>query len=242
MKLQKIKYSIIIYILCFGFFHLSCDRRPELPETPVIEFQSLKKYTYLEKGNFAQPELEDSLVINLKFQDGDGDLGLRRTEIYPPYNEFNYIYSDDGKTKQKIQSPNDFVNCYDYSVEPPDTFKVNRNPRHFNFFVEYWVKQKDGTFKKFDYDREICTLSNDVFGGTANNYISPHGRFPFLTPDNYSGPIEGTLTYYTIIDPLTIREIFEGKFIKLRIYIMDRAGHSSNTIETPEIYITPFNQ
>lgn len=225
-------------MLCFSFFHLSCDRRPELPETPVIEFQSLTKYTYL-SNNFSVPTFEDSLVINLKFEDGDGDLGLRRTENFPPFNEFEYFYLDNSTIKQKIKNPNDFSNCYDYSIENQlkDTFLVKRNLRHFNFFIEYLVKQKDGTFKPFDYDREICSINN-----TPRDYISPHGRFPFLTPNNYTGPIKGTLTYYTIIDPETIRQLFEEKYIKLRIYIMDRAGNSSNTIETPEVYITPFKQ
>ena len=58
-------------------FIVCCDKAPEYPVEPKIEFVSLSKNTF--QPNFS-PDIdttavEDSILVTIKFQDGDGDLG-----------------------------------------------------------------------------------------------------------------------------------------------------------------------
>lgn len=66
--------------------------------------------------------------------------------------------------------------------------------------------------------------------------VSYGGRFPRLRESAQSGPIEGTLQY-----KLGSLNFFneDSSIVKIRVYIRDRAGHVSNTIETapfPVVY------
>ncbi len=62
------------------------------------------------------------------------------------------------------------------------------------------------------------------------NYVSYAGTFPRLRESTVTGPIEGTLQY-----KLGSLNFFneDSSIVKIRVYIRDRAGNTSNVIETP---------
>jgi hypothetical protein len=63
----------------------SCLKAPDFPVTPVISFESLKQTYVPPVAAGATPG--DTLQFAIKFQDGDGDLGLDADDAkVPPYN------------------------------------------------------------------------------------------------------------------------------------------------------------
>ena len=67
--------------------------------------------------------------------------------------------------------------------------------------------------------------------------VPTSGFFQRLKVSDKLSPIEGSLDYY-----LTFPQAFTPKkdTIKLQIYIKDRAGHTSNTVETTPIVLNEF--
>jgi hypothetical protein len=64
---------------------VACNKPPEYPIEPHIEFKAIESYPIASLGGRF-----DSLVIVTRFEDGDGDLGLSaEDEQIPPYNEDN---------------------------------------------------------------------------------------------------------------------------------------------------------
>lgn len=90
---MKLSYLWVISIFAMT---TSCLESPEFPETPTIEFEDL---TYVEVGGFLE---SDSLILKFRFEDGDGDLGLRAQnaeDISAPYNEVSF-FSYNESTRQ----------------------------------------------------------------------------------------------------------------------------------------------
>lgn len=66
---------LVLALLSAGIGFYSCTPEPHFDNVPVITFESISKNTKLDGfGNKT-----DSLVIAVKFQDGDGDLGVSST-------------------------------------------------------------------------------------------------------------------------------------------------------------------
>lgn len=77
-----LKYSAPLLLLLLAFS--SCRKEPTYPNQPEIEFRRVEQYTF-EKNRV----LQDSLVLVIGFQDGNGDLGLAREDgpdWDPPFN------------------------------------------------------------------------------------------------------------------------------------------------------------
>jgi len=74
-------------IICFGIivavFFCGCRRPEEYSNIPEIKFISFEKYQAADSTIGA--------ILTFYYQDGDGDLGLDETDIYPPFN-FGSIY------------------------------------------------------------------------------------------------------------------------------------------------------
>jgi len=68
----------------------SCFDPPEYSVIPQIEFNSV---VFVEVGGFSDP---DSLILAIDFKDGDGDLGLGKTDISDPFHDSNYYLEDGG--------------------------------------------------------------------------------------------------------------------------------------------------
>jgi len=118
--------------------------------------------------------LGDSAILIFSFKDGDGDIGLKETEITAPY--------------------------------------------EYNCFLTY-MEKKDGIF-------------------VADSLPIPFWyRIPYTDTEDEKRCVSGnveikiTPTYYNWLSA-------DSDTIKFEIYILDRALHKSNIIETPEI-ITP---
>jgi hypothetical protein len=69
---------LIIASLAVGF--LSCMKPKEFPPEPQIEFVAMERIR------------PDSAHFIFTFQDGDGDLGLDDSDIYPPFDEDSPYY------------------------------------------------------------------------------------------------------------------------------------------------------
>ncbi len=97
-----------------------------------------------------------------------------------------------------------------------DYFYIKTNPYQYNFKVQFFVKNNDGTFSEFDFRREYCETHD--------------GRFPRLTDKDRA--LEGVINYSMVSSGFLAT--FSIKTLKLAITIYDRALNTSNTVETPE--------
>lgn len=233
--------SGFLIAIVIGLGLLSCFDPPEYPLTPEIEYQNL---VFVDVPDASEP---DSLLLFIKFRDGDGNLGLQPNETgcYLAgqdticFNEKNYFFSlKDGhylNYKDKRTNPNfsdlpDYVkpfDCinweivYDNAGQPQDTLYFELNENHYNIFVDFLVKQPDGSFEEFDWREEFCTTYD--------------GRFPILAKEkdlSSATPLEGTLRYAMLSTGFKFQ--FSIKTLKLRVQIQDRLLNKSNVIETPE--------
>lgn len=96
-----------------------------------------------------------------------------------------------------------------------DFFYIRQNPRHYNFKVEFYVMNDQGTFEEYDFRAEFCETHD--------------GRFPLLADKERA--LEGTINYSMV--SCCFQQIFSIKTLKLAITVYDRAGNESNRIETP---------
>jgi hypothetical protein len=103
---------------------------------------------------------------------------------------------------------------YYYAVV--DYFYLRENIGHYNFKVEFFVKNNDGTFTEYDFRKEFCETYD--------------GRFPVLTDKERA--LEGVINYSMVSTGFL--PTFSIKTLKLAITVYDRALNVSNRIETPE--------
>ncbi|NJN42589.1 MAG: hypothetical protein HC811_10540 [Flammeovirgaceae bacterium] len=174
----------LVWIVFLGLLGHSCFDPPEFPLTPSIEFDDIY---FVEVGTASD---KDSLVVSIKFKDGDGNLGLDPSEIFFPYNNRTY-YSYLGDTinyelKRTVPELDsllpDFVtpyNCTNWEVimdgqTVVDTLYFELNPNYYNFFVDFLIKNNDGTFTEFDWQTAFIY---------PNCGITFDGRFPILSKD-----------------------------------------------------------
>lgn len=233
----------LMVVLFVGVMVSSCFDPPEYPVVPEIEFKNL---TFKDVPN---PSDQDSLILEISFKDGDGDLGLDPTELgcYNVggkdvcYNEKFIITFTSGihkgetlnyrikRTDPEFSSLPDYVKPYDCinwelkldekTGQVLDTLYIELNPDHYNIYVDFLVKQPNGTFQEFDFLTEYCTTFD--------------GRFPILSEDvSQKNPLEGTIRY--AMGSVGFLLQFSIKTLKLRVQIQDRMLNKSNTIETPE--------
>ncbi len=83
------KVSGFIILAAIGSL-IGCYKEVSFDVKPAIEFKSLKKEIRIDQ--FAGSK-KDSVILTVKFQDGDGDLGLNEKEKTTAEltNDFNYI-------------------------------------------------------------------------------------------------------------------------------------------------------
>lgn len=98
----------------------------------------------------------------------------------------------------------------DIGLTPADTVP----PYEYNLFIDYYEK-RDGTFEKVEF-----------------NEITLNARIPLLTPEGAVKSVEGSIE-----DTIDVNYYSPYDTIKLEFYIVDRALHESNKVETPEIIL-----
>lgn len=202
---------------------IACQDRPTFPLTPSI---GLNEFYFQEIQGFSL----DSLIIKLKFEDGDGDLGLDANETYPPYQLLDPVLDPvTGDTLRHGDEGTPEYNCLDYEIirkesaindsliVTSDTIYVIRNPDHFNFFLTFLIEKDDGSFREF-----IPALERNC----APPY---HGRYFVLNTARDIRPLTGELQYSLLSG---FRLLFRNDIIKIRIQIQDRHLNKSNIIET----------
>jgi hypothetical protein len=100
-----------------------------------------------------------------------------------------------------------------------DTLYFKLNPNHYNFYVDFLIKQPDGSFVEYDFRKELCTTYD--------------GRLPILSKDiGQQTPLEGTIRYAMV--GTGFKFVFSIKTLKLRVVVRDRAMNKSNEVITPE--------
>ena len=258
--------SLIRQISIWGLSTLvliGCFDPPEYPNEPSIEFEQVRF------KDCSSPSVADTLIVNVRFTDGDGNMGLDGEETTPPYHNRWYFRVTPAtqcevgfkepcsKTKRSSYDPTrlgDFVsyrmrrtvpgydtlpefttpwNCTNYEVifdsqlRPVDTLYFESNPRFYNFYLDFYVKQNNGTFEKFDWSRQF-TYPLCVTNGS-------YGRFPILAKDGNLSlgiPLEGSIQYR--FPSTALLAVFSIKTLKLKIRVVDRDNNISNEIASPE--------
>lgn len=216
-----------------GLFAVSCADPPQYSPIPSIEYDNVIF------KDITDPSLQDSLIITVRFKDGDGDMGLDATETGTPYNDkFYFVFPDGTFVTYKTKRTNPhydtlpaFIkpyNCINWDIKTVnskiDTFYYQANPNTHNIFVQYFIKNSDGSFTEFKWTEQFgypfCATSFD-------------GRFPILSKNlSQKIPLDGTIRYGMVSTGFLV--LFSIKTLKLRITIEDRALNKSNSVETPE--------
>ncbi|MFZ6001465.1 MAG: hypothetical protein ACOYW3_13225 [Bacteroidota bacterium] len=224
-----------------GLAVLSCFEPPEFPLEPQIDFKSVRF------RDMADPNT-DSLVVEVFFKDGDGNLGLDPAEIgcYDAgdkqichQREFELFVTEGPNTGKPINyamkrtdpsfksypayvrpySCTHWKLAYNKDDQVIDTVAIELNPDHYNIFVDFLVKQADGSFKEFDFMTEFCQTYD--------------GRFPILSKDpSQKNTLEGVIRYG--MPSQGFKSLFSIKTLKLRIQVQDRLLNKSNIVESPE--------
>ncbi|MEM6522928.1 MAG: hypothetical protein AAF693_04010 [Bacteroidota bacterium] len=258
MLKRRIKLLTSVIVLILSTTINSCVDDPEFADTPRIEFENIY---YVEQRNLNEP---DSLVITINFEDGDGDLGLGTDENAPPFNERNYfsnktgnefafgietledllVISDTATIDSLRPLANSEFACLFWDEEPEitvldqsgnsvplDTTAYYRlNERHNNIFIRFYNDvNNDGTIDEASEELDFRTVNGS---GCDDNYDA---RFPILDDLEGNSALEGSISR-AMVQSISFREVaFLGdRLTKLKVYILDRAGNRSNTIETPE--------
>ena len=207
----------------------ACFSPPNYPIVPQIEFDNI---CY---GKSTKPGGLDSIVLSLKFKDGDGDLGLNDSYNQDTTFTLQRYYNYKGALvtyKTKRQNPSlglpDFVtpyNCTNWEVKRNsanvviDTVYTTFNSNYYNIFVDFYV--------------------NGVRFDASNYFIYPNcsiagynGRFPVLSVDpSKKSALDGKINYSMFSSAFDA--LFSIKQLKLKITIQDRSLHKSNEITTP---------
>jgi len=234
-----VKNPLWLLLIFFGL--ISCHDKPTFPETPSIR---LNDYYFREIQNTTGgPNLQDSIVIKVRFEDGNGDLGLDAFETQPPYHLYDVLI-ENGDTLKFGDDPNlPPYNCYDYEIltktisqgdslfVQSDTIYVIRNLNHYNFFLTFLVQQRpNDEFVEFNTYENLCAAPF-------------HGRYFVLNTARDIRPLTGELQYGFIS---SFRLLFRNyNSIKMRIQIQDRRLNKSNILETEpfrvdEIVLPPY--
>jgi hypothetical protein len=173
-------------------------RKPDYPDAPVITLKSVVLGT-------SSTGALDSLMVTIRFTDGNGDLGLTQTDRQdPPFSKY---------------------------LPKSDSSKFNL--RYYNFYLTLFAENNLGRFD---------TISNRLTRSGFIDEVAQYGAFAPTEDMNQGQPIEGTILY-TFKDILMALpgatptqnkgRLFKGKRYYIKIRIIDRAGNSSNAIESP---------
>ncbi len=90
--------SKILGIVVLGSTLSACYKEPSFEKAPKITFEDISKDIRIDQFNGAN---KDSIMVNIFFQDGDGDLGYNETEkaVAQATDDYNYLIRTFRKTK-----------------------------------------------------------------------------------------------------------------------------------------------
>jgi hypothetical protein len=118
----------------------SCFDPPQFPIIPDIGYKDIRFIDMPDPSPFEVAT--DSLVLELSFRDGDGDLGIRSSESNPPFNDRWYYLLQ--PIPNCDDNPNDGVNrCYELRLEEINkyvSYKLKRKPVNGSDTLKPFVK------------------------------------------------------------------------------------------------------
>lgn len=252
--MKSIFTGVVIFILAWA-----CQPPPELPVIPKISYSRV--------DFFPVETASDSMILQINFEDGDGDIGLYSTDDEYPYHPFNFII--DSRRRIVTASGTGYELPF-YSIpldnqfrpyEQETFFSDTDTRRAFNCqqyeIIEVPISQTEievdtvfvqknpnnkniyvDFFRKVDGSYEFLDWAY-IFDsdGCSSDFNS---RFPVFDSDNIGKSLSGTLRYAMVSEGFGI--ILKQDTFKLRIYIKDRALHDSNVIETPDLTLNNISR
>lgn len=87
-----------VFLFIFSLILVSCFEAPEFDDAPTIQFNNIY---YGQARTSAQL---DSIVVELEFEDGDGDLGLGNEYRNSPYHEYDVFLTDGTTVTQTVRT------------------------------------------------------------------------------------------------------------------------------------------
>jgi len=205
----------------------------------TISFEDGDSNLGLDQGEFFPPRPNTIYLFHADFRldlertfflDNDGELlKLNSKWIKPvPYDTLPDFVHPYNCTNYTTDTTLFYFSPIDGMIEEvKDTLYFQPHVDNFNYFIDFLIKQSDGSFQRFPWESFLGAPS---CGETFNTRFS---RADVGTSDDNSGPIQGKLTYKMISRGF----IFElrNKIFKFRIKIFDRSLNASNTIESEEL-------
>jgi hypothetical protein len=105
MKKNNFIWLSIFTISLSALFFACNEKAPEYPVEPKIEFLRLSKSTFNAVRGANVPTPEDSILVTIKFEDGDGDLGTEDKKDYTlAYTDPRYPIGDGNPTTFTINT------------------------------------------------------------------------------------------------------------------------------------------
>jgi hypothetical protein len=142
------------------------------------------------------------------------------------------------------------VRAPDYPIEPVLTFKnYSKNTMKQNFsqskdFIDVVINFTDGDG---DLGQSDAAGKEDVFVfDTRDKVLASFYKVPFVAPQGTGNGINGemTLRLYTTCCkfpngqlPCETSDIYRTDTLRYKVWILDRAGHKSNELNLPPIYL-----
>ncbi|BDD08861.1 hypothetical protein FUAX_12930 [Fulvitalea axinellae] len=203
----------------------SCDSPPQYSDIPHI---GLNRVSFVEGGGASV----DKLVVDISFQDGNGDLGLADSDTLGPYKSYTPKLDENGNVIKYGSRPGlppldldeTTASLRNWFLVDGDTILHHINPHGNNFHLEIYTKENN-EFKLFD------------FVSQGKRPIA--GRFPILF-QKIGEPLEGDIVYTE--ESSSIGALFKTKILKFKIYIYDRSLNKSNVLETSEFQLSDITK
>jgi hypothetical protein len=162
--MMKIKYCgfLTLAVLVMA----SCYKEPNFDFTPEIEFEAINKNIRIDQFSGAK---KDSIILTIKFRDGDGDLGYNTDEIGKKVarTDYNYVVKSFRRKKGKFEEFKTFEDLSGFfprlkNDDKPGPIEGKLNYR-IQFETAFWPVKKD-------------TVRFDIFikdrSGKTSNVIS----------------------------------------------------------------------
>ncbi len=235
----------------------ACFNEPDYPAQPVISLRNV---------SFYQPASgTDSLVIQLDFTDGDGDMGIGGDENDTLFNERFYFFQPAGQTDFRKVSNKDrrgrYLRYRDKFTDPRyDTLPFFIKPFNCTNYevlfssanppvpLDTLYTQTNPNYNNFFIEFYVRTGNtftkydfNEVFTYPSCELHGFNGRIPILARDlSNPGPLRGVISYAMQSPAFDI--IFGGSTLKLVMYVQDRSFRRSNVIETGEFTLAQIRR
>ena len=243
---MKIRPISIFFLLMLLTVLAGCFRPPEFPDEPEITFNNIKFKT----GD----DLGDSLILSIDFQDGDGDIGLRGSEVSFPYHPFDVIVDSRGDTVTfsgtNAQAPyfrRNPLGQQELYTDDPDTLNTSYNCQEFELVLDPLtgltrdtmriVKNPNNLNIYVEFYREEANGEFEFFDWTAVASSTRcgedfNGRFPIFDERNLvdGNPLAGTIDYSMV--SVGFNFAMRNNNFRIDVRILDRDLNVSNTVSS----------